>query len=135
MNNQTPLATWQKDLVHIQQPESITQNLDHIFYHRLSRYVRKDGTISWEGKLFEVPYELSGQDVILVFDPHAKKALWIESKVGENLGAVTPLNVKANLYRYRQRPDVIVPTSTPNTNTVELAYEQYCKSIGIMEDN
>jgi len=131
LNNQTPLLTWQKDLVHIQQPESITQNLDHVFYHRISRYVRKDGTILWEGKFFEVPYELSGQNVILVFDPHAKKALWVESEEGKHLGAVTPLDAKANNCRHRQRPDVIVPIPTNNINTVDLAYEQYRQLIGI----
>lgn len=136
LNNQTPLVTWQKDLVHIQQSESIAQNIDNIFYHRLSRYVRKDGTISWEGNFFEVPYELSGQDVTLVFDPHAKKALWVESEDGKHLGAAAPLDVKANLHRHRQRPNVMEPT-TPDINAVELAYKQYCEAIGInnLEDN
>jgi transposase InsO family protein len=131
LSNQTPLVIWQKDLVHIQQPESIAQNIDSIFYHRLSRYVRKDGTISWEGKFFEVPYELSSSNVNLVFDPHAKKALWVESEDGKYLGTVTPLDVKANLHRHRQRPDIIAPTPTHNVNTVDLAYKQYCKSINI----
>jgi transposase InsO family protein len=131
LDNQTPLLTWQKDLLHIQQPESVAQNLDHIFYHRLSRYVRKNGTILWDGKFFEVPYELSGQNIKLVFDPHAKKALWVESDDGKNLGLVTPLDVKTNLHRHRQRPGTIEPTQKHNTNVVELEYEQYCKSIGI----
>jgi putative transposase len=134
LSNQTPLVIWQKDLVHIQQPESIARNLDHIFYHRLSRYVRKDGTIPWENKLFEVPYELSGQEVMLVFDPHAKKALWVESKDGKNLGSVTPLDAKANLHRRRQRP-AVASILMHDVNAVELAYEQYCKSIGIIDNN
>ena len=125
LGNQTPLVTWQKDLVHIQQSESIAQNIDSIFYHRLPRYVRKDGTISWENKFFEVPYELSSSNVNLVFDPHAKKALWVESEDGKYLGTVTPLDVKANLHRHRQRPDIIAPTPTHNINAVDLAYEQY----------
>lgn len=131
LGDQTPLVVWQKDLVHIQQPESIAQNIDSIFYHRLSRYVRKDGTIPWEGRFFEVPYELSGNKVNLVFDPHAEKALWVESEDGKYLGTVTPLDIKANLHRHRQRPDIIAPTPTHNINAVDLAYEQYCKSINI----
>lgn len=131
LNNQTPLGTWQKDLVHIQQPGSIAQNLDHVFYHRLSRYVRKDGTVLWEGRFFEVPYELSGQNVMLVFDPHTKKVLWVESEDGEHLGVATPLDAKANNYRYRQRPDLIVPAPARHINTVDLAYKQYCQLMGI----
>ena len=102
LNNQTPLTVWQQDLIHIQPLGSVAQNLDIIFCHRFTRHVRKDGTISWDGQFFEVPYELSGHTVKLVVDPHAQKALWVESADGNNLGAVALLDVRANLHRYPQ---------------------------------
>jgi len=131
LNNQTPLSIWQRDLIHIQPLGSFAHELDNIFCHRFKRHVRKDGTISWDGKIFEVPYELSGHEVILVVDPHANKALWVESKEGNKLGAVTPLDRKANLHRHRQRPDVIKTPQISGVNSVDLSYEQFINAIKI----
>jgi len=138
LSDQTPLEKWQQDLIHIQPLGPFAQNIDNIFYHRVSRYVHKDGTVSWEGKYFEVPYELVGHKVFLVVDPHAQKALWVESETGDNLGTVTPLDKISNLHRHRQRPNLITPTHVPAINAVELAYDKYNRSIGIsdtLEDN
>ena len=42
-----------------------------LFNHREKRFVRKDGTVSYLGQRFEVPYVLlSGKTVMLVVDPH-----------------------------------------------------------------
>lgn len=134
LNNQTPLAIWQRDLLHIQPLGSFAKNIDNVFYHRFKRYVRKDGTISWNGKIFEVPYELSNLEVVLVADPHANQALWVESKDGNNLGAVTPLDVNANLHRHRQRPDIVKPIQTPNVNAVDLSYNQFVSTMNFIND-
>ncbi|WP_332397465.1 Mu transposase C-terminal domain-containing protein [Burkholderia ubonensis] len=37
----------------------------------MARHVRRDGTVSYQSRRFEVPYELTGQTVTLVVDPHA----------------------------------------------------------------
>ena len=66
--------------------------------------MRKDATVSWEGKYYEVPYTLGGETVEFVVDPHTKIALKIESIFGDDLGPVTPLDKTANLNRRRQRP-------------------------------
>ena len=126
MDNRTPLARWQQDLVHIKPLGQLFHQLDEIFCHRLTRFVRKDGTLTWNGQLFEAPYECSGQTIVLVIDPHHHKALYIESQIGDRLGAVTPLNAIANNRRKRQRPN-IAPTDNPpcTANAVELAYEDY----------
>lgn len=127
LDGKTPLSRFQEDLVHIRPLGPLAYILDDLFYHRVTRLVRKDATVSWEGKLFEVPYEQVGQKVNLVIDPHAQNALRIESLSGDNLGAVTPLAPIANLHRKRQRPNPD-PEKKPGKrifDAVETAYLEY----------
>jgi hypothetical protein len=130
----TPSLRWQKDFIQIKPLGSFSEKLDEIFYHRDTRKVRKDGTISYEGQWLEVPYELVGQKIVLVISPHEKKVVRVESASGEYLGAVTPLNPIANLNRGRARPkeksdDAI--ESPKAFNMVELALENYEHSLRI----
>lgn len=128
LDGQTPLARWQQDLAHLRTlTPALNAQFDDIFLHRVKRFVRKDGSLSWEGKFFEVPYQYAGQTVYLVFDPHFKQAVRIESKSYENLGAATPLDRLANTHRSRQRP-VVVPNTTPHKrqfDAIEMAHDQY----------
>ena len=91
--------------------------------------MRKDGTVSYLGRDFEVPYELSGKNVRLVVDPHAEKVIGVEDDDGNSLGAATPLDALANSHRRRRKPEAVTPTTTttPNKgpNLVELAFEQH----------
>lgn len=128
----TPLDRWRDDLVHVRSLGLKANNVDNIFYHRVERTVKKDGTVSWEGMLFEVPYEQAGEKIQLVIDPHANKALRIESEFGDDLGAVTPLDKHANLNRKRQRPhSAPAPTQKQAENAVEMAYREYSHLCGI----
>jgi len=108
----TPLARWQQDLLKVQPLGRLACELDLYFLHRIKRNVRKDGVVRWEGEAFEVPYELCGQAVYLVFDPHEKKALHVESLEYNYLGAVHPQDKRANLNRQRQRPDSATSTTS-----------------------
>ena len=100
----TPINRWRKDLVQIRPLGNLATTIDEIFYHRIKRFVHKDGTITWNGTRFEVPYETVGETVYLVINPHEKTAHRIESKDGSVLGTVTKLDPIANLSRKRQRP-------------------------------
>ncbi|MBU2779824.1 transposase, partial [Acidithiobacillus caldus] len=82
----SPLQRYQQDLPHIRSLGIQAPRIDDLFYHRLPRKVRKDGTVSWEGRRFEVPYELAGKAVTLVVDPHGKRVLRVEKETGEDLG-------------------------------------------------
>jgi len=73
LDGKTPLARFQQDLVQIKQLGQKAPQLDAIFYHRVTRKVRKDGSVSYQGRDFEVPYELSGKSVRLVVDPHLQQ--------------------------------------------------------------
>lgn len=134
----TPLERWRQDLIHIRHMGALSMSIDDIFYHRISRFVRKDGTIAWESHLFEVPYELSGKTVQLVFDPHAKKAIRVESDTGDNLGSVTPLNVITNLNRKRQRPhfnfEKLTDQYPRQFHSVEMVYQEYGRACVIPDD-
>ena len=133
----TPLERWRQDLFRIRQLGTQAAIIDDIFYHRVLRLVRKDGAVSWEGKLFEVPYELSGKKIQLVFDPQTKKVHRVESDVGENLGPITLLDTTANLNRKRQRPDINKKAEHQQKkfDAVEMAYENYQRSLGIPNNN
>ena len=127
LGGQTPLARYQQDLPRIRTLGQKAAQLDAIFHHRIPRKVRKDGTVSYQGRDFEVPYELSGKTVQLVVDPHSGTAIGVEDADGHELGAATPLDAWANTHRRRRKPD---PDGTPpiaqtspiaGPNLVELA--------------
>jgi len=127
----TPLECWCNDLVHVRSLGFKANRIDDIFYHRVERTVKKDGTVSWEGMLYEVPYEKAGEKIQLVIDPHANKALRIESVFGDDFGPVTLLDKHANLNRKRQRPHTApAPTQKSAENAVEIAYNKYSHLCG-----
>jgi transposase InsO family protein len=132
LRGKTPIDRWREDLVRIKPLGSIANKIDDIFCHRYKRFVRKDATISWEGKYFEVHHNLVGDEINLVVDPHTKTALKIESLSGDDLGSVAPLDKTANLNRRRQRPhNSPKPAIRSGIDSVELAFEEYSKHYSI----
>ena len=94
------------------------------------REVRKDGTLSFEGRFFEVPFELSGKTICLLIDPHSGTILGIEDDQGKSLGMATPLNAIANLDRPRRKPKdkVTRAPAAPSRealNLVEIVHQQH----------
>lgn len=136
LEGMTPLARYQQDLPHIKSLGAHAAHLDALFHHRLARHVRKDGTVSYLGQRFEVPYELAGKTVRLVVDPHQGKVVGVENDQGESLGQATLLDQVANVNRKRHKPTSSTQ-STAHTkiapalsrrldlNVVELAHQQY----------
>lgn len=126
INNKTPLECWRNDLINVRQLGHYASQIDNIFYHRYERKIRQDGTIQFNGQLFEVPFHLVGKKVQLVVDPHTQQALYIESESGENLGKVTPLDKINNNNRKRSRPILKKTEAKKNAaNLVDLANEEY----------
>ena len=123
----TPLARYQRDLARIRSLGTKATQLDALFHHRISRFVRKDGTVSYLGTRFEVPYELSGKTVRLVVDPHAERVVGVEDAAGLSLGQATVLDTIANIKRVRRKPEPAQVTSGERTgpNLVELAHAKY----------
>ena len=129
LEDKTPLERYQQDLPKIRQLGQKAAQLDALFYYRVQRRVRKDGTVSYQGRDFEVPYELSGKNVRLVVDPHTEQVMGVEDDEDNSLGAATPLDALANAHRRRRKPEAVTPstTTTPKKgpNLVELAFEQH----------
>jgi len=141
----TPLARYQQDLPRIRSLGAKAATLDALFYHRVTRFVKKDGTVSYQGQQFEVAYALSGKTVKLVVDPHGARVIGVESDAGEWLGEATALDRQANLHRVRRKPEhhhegggegggggesepVLSSQPKPGPggpNLVELAHQQY----------
>ena len=124
----TPLARYQQDLPRIRQLGQRAGVLDALFYHRISRKVRKDGSVSYDGQCFEVPYELSGRKLWLVVDPHTREAIAVEDDDSKPLGEVTPQDLIANNHRRRRKPEApaeIVQAQTRDNSLVEIAYRQH----------
>lgn len=139
LNNQTPIDRWRQDLIHVRPLTAfMASKIDDIFCHRFERRVRKDGTVSWNGMRFEVSYTLSGEKVTLVVDPHMNKVVRIESAFGDDLGPATPLDLRQNLHRRRQRPhNAPEKAIKQGENAVDLAHREYSQlfSISIPSSN
>jgi len=135
----TPLARYQRDLARIRNLGPKAAQLDALFHHRIQRFVRKDGTVSYQGQRFEVRYELSGKTVQLVVDPHAQRVVGVEDDQGRSLGEATPLDTVSNAHRTRRKAagvdcaehadHTLAPqagTHHPGgPNLVEIAHQQY----------
>ena len=127
LGGMTPLARYQQDLPKIRPLGLLAAKLDALFHHRVSRRVRKDGTVSYQGKRFEVPFELSGKTVCLVVDPHTEGVVGVEDGNGESIGLATPLDRLANLNRQRRKPEDTDTTDNVRSgpNLIELVHQQY----------
>jgi transposase InsO family protein len=124
LEGKTPLAVWQNYLEFITPLGTYAHQLDALFYHRIKRKVRKDGTISYAGQFFEVPYCLSQKTIIVVIEPHHKQALYIENEHGKRIGEVTLLDLQGNRDYKRAKSSNITPSTALFTSLNELALEQ-----------
>ena len=132
LKGKTPQERWRDELVQVRPLGFKSRQIDNIFCHRVERVVRKDGTISFEGRLFETAFDLVNKKVVLVIDPHTKTALYVESLAREDLGPVVSLDKASNLNRRRQRPSITPElTSMSKTNAVELAFEEQSRLFNI----
>ncbi len=130
----SPLAVWQNFLEFVTPLGSYAHQLDELFYHRIQRKVRKDGTISYQGTIFEVPYIFSQKTIIVVIEPHLKKALYIEDEQGKRIGDITPLNLQANRnYKRAKSASSQAAKAAPSASLNELALEQQEAQLSIVQ--
>lgn len=127
LNTLSPRQRWHQDLVRIRPLGALAMQLEEIFYHRVQRKVGRDGTVSWQGNRFEVPYALTGKRVVLVVDPHQTSVCGIEDDDGKHIGDATPLDKQGNSQRRRHQK--IAPLQSKSTherqfNAVEQALAQ-----------
>jgi transposase InsO family protein len=103
--NATPLDTYmaQIDQVkHIADPAA----LDLIFWHRMTRKVRGDGTITIQGKLFQVPLRYVGMRIEVRFDSYPPKKVQVfEGDVSICPAEAVKLHDNAHVRRERDIPE------------------------------
>jgi transposase InsO family protein len=99
--NATPLDTYMSQIdsvKHIADPAA----LDFIFWHRLSRKVKNDGTISIQKKLFQVPLRYVGMRIEVRFDNYPPKEVFLfEGDV--SICPAEPVNLHENAHVRRNR--------------------------------
>jgi len=127
LQGMTPLARYQRDLPRIRSLGARAAQLDALFHHRVLRLVRKDGTVSYQGQRFEVPFELSGRSIRLVVDPHAQCVVGVEDDSGQSLGQATALDAVANSHRTRRKSTPADPTigARQGANLIEIAHARH----------
>jgi len=139
LQGMTPLARYQRDLPRIRSLGARAAQLDALFHHRVQRRVRKDGTVSYQGQRFEVPFELSGRNIKLVVDPHAQRVLSVEDDSGKSLGQATSLDTTANSHRTRRKSTPADPVvgARHGANLVEIALARHhgIKDHGVQGDD
>ncbi len=134
LGGKSPLTVWQNYLEFITPLGTLAHQLDALFYHRIQRKVRKDGTISYHGQFFEVPYCLSQKTIIVVIEPHHQQALYIEDEHGKRIGEVTPLDCQKNRnYKRAQPSNSPTPTTTSFTSLNELALEKQASQLSLYQ--
>jgi len=124
----SPLQRYQQDLTRIRTLGQRAARLDELFYHRVTRKVRRDGTVAYQGKRFEVPYELAGKSIQLVIEPHEERLIELEDHEGKTLGKAIELDVIANNQRARRKPEpqqALPQTPHQGPNLVEIAHQHY----------
>ncbi|MBX3276275.1 MAG: Mu transposase C-terminal domain-containing protein [Sandaracinaceae bacterium] len=80
------------------------KHLAEVFLHRARRKVRNDGTVKWRGRLLEVHWSLTGQQIELRFDPSddsARPRVFVEDRF---FCDTTELDRVKNASRPRRRP-------------------------------
>ncbi len=77
-------------------------DVDGLFLKRILRRVRRDATISIDGRMFEVPVSLRGRKVEVRFDPFAynRIELYVDQR---HVGNATELDKQLNAHTYNRR--------------------------------
>jgi putative transposase len=98
----TPLLRWQRDIQRVRQIPPST-DLRRLFFYRVFRAVRRDGTFRLLSRLYEAPPHLSGGTIEVRFDPldADEVDLFLD---GEPQGQARPVDPVINASIGRPRP-------------------------------
>jgi len=111
-----PLEHWLEQADRLR-PAPRGDKLDTIFWHRVSRKVRKDGTARFGGRMLEVRPELCGQTVELRYDPERPASLPQVYRDGAFVCDTVELDLVRNSSRRRRR---IRPETDPEADPTGL---------------
>ena len=75
--NDTPNNVWHKDIKNTIHKIIDKEKLEETFMHTITRKVSNDRTISFNNKLYEVPYEYVGEEIELRYYVNDEEEIWI----------------------------------------------------------
>jgi transposase InsO family protein len=101
---------------HMQCIRPAPKDLEDYFRKRAKRRVAKDRTLSLNGKLYEAPVHLIGQQVTVLYHEHDAARVEINFK-GESHGFLTPLDLHVNC-RVRRHHDRYITLREPSVKTI-----------------
>jgi putative transposase len=135
LKGDTPVQCWLNDLKHIQRLGEIAPQIDDYFLHRHERLVRKDGTVNYAGKTYEVAFEHAGRNIMVSVDPSTDLPKYAE--FNEQCFPIFPLDRNANLNRSRQRHQStnIHPSENNKRNLIDAIYEKAQRDLNLNKKN
>jgi putative transposase len=90
----TPVDRYQRG-IHLVKALDPHLNLDQLFYHRVDRTVRRDGTVRLGNQLYEVDLSLRTLEVQLRYDPFQLDRIEVYYR-GSRFGLAKPVNAQLN---------------------------------------
>lgn len=110
LDGATPLAHWAQVGHQVRFPDA---DLDELFLAEVKRRVNNDRTVSLHGRVYEVDAMLTGQTVVLRYDPAAPAGRPLQVlHHGQPAGQATILDAYANTTVRRDRPSSQLRTDT-----------------------
>ncbi len=120
---ESPLDKWLRLADHIR-PAPPDLDLERLFLARTSRRVRKDGTFTIQGRLFEAGVDFIGSKVSVRFDPFDLRRVWIARDGGADERQAYPVDLEGNrTVRRAPDPDPAPPPDRPLRSLDHLADE------------
>lgn len=102
-------------LRHVHLIREAPRDLDDYFRRRALRQVARDRTVALNGRLYEAPVELIGQQVSLLYHEHDPARVEIQ-RAGAPAGWLVPLDLNVNCrIRRRHVLEIVPPTAPPAT--------------------
>jgi putative transposase len=114
----TPLLRWQQDFAQIRQLPPATE-LRPLFFHRLTRLVRRDCTFLLANRFYEAPPHLAGATIEVRFDPLDASMVELYSQ-GVAQGTARLVDPVLNSQRPAVKPGTPAAVAPTGINYVEL---------------
>jgi transposase InsO family protein len=105
--DETPFDKWLR-LADRVRPAPPDLDLEKLFLTRVTRRVRKDGTFTIKGSLFEAGVDFLGERIAVRFDPFDLRRVWIARENGDDLREAYPVDLEGNR-TVRRAPDAVSP--------------------------
>jgi transposase InsO family protein len=114
----TPLLRWQQDITYVRQLPPATE-LRPLFFHRLTRLVRRDCTFLLANRFYEAPPHLAGVTIEVRFDPLDATTVELYAQ-GVAQGTARLVDPVVNAQRPAAKPGASAAPAPTGINYVEL---------------